>query len=322
MDVVVHQVVVQGDGGGGSFARGGDDLGARVGHVAGDRDAGTVVRPTGSSSTQPSSSRAQPRLRPGRCSGTNRGPHEHRSAGDDPAVARARRRVSRSSSTTRREHDALDDADGRAASWSRWSRVSCRCARRTRRRRSTAAPAGRAGPPRASRRARRAAGRGPRSRGSTGSAGRRGPTAPAVRGCRGARRAGRWRAAAGGRSAAGRRASRTWKPERRSGRCRHRPSTRRPPYPGTSSRPAARSSARRHAVAGQEALHVRGGRVARLTGVHDGDRAAGPGQDQRGRQAGGAAADHHHVVVVHDPRCAPRRRSTTNVAVPGKRGVE
>ncbi len=65
--------------------------------------------------------------------------------------------------------------------------------------------------------------------------------------------------------------------------------------------------ARRHAVAGQEALHVGGGRVARRSGVHHGDAAPGPGQDQCRTQAGCAATDHHHVVFVHAPTVGARR---------------
>ena len=52
----------------------------------------------------------------------------------------------------------------------------------------------------------------------------------------------------------------------------------------------------RHPVARQEALHVRGGRVARRAGVDDGDPAPRPAEHERRAQPGGAAADHHHVV--------------------------
>ena len=62
-----------------------------------------------------------------------------------------------------------------------------------------------------------------------------------------------------------------------------------------------------------------GGRVARLPGVDDGDPASGPGEDERGGQAGGAAADDHYVVFVHvhEVRAWPRRAATV-VAVSGK----
>ena len=75
----------------------------------------------------------------------------------------------------------------------------------------------------------------------------------------------------------------------------------------------------RHPVAGQEALHVGGGGVAGLAGVHHQDPAAGPGQDQGRGQAGGAATDHHHVVFAHGSEAVRRgARWTTIVAVSGK----
>ena len=52
----------------------------------------------------------------------------------------------------------------------------------------------------------------------------------------------------------------------------------------------------RHAVAGQEALHVRSRCVARHSGIDDGDPSPGPAQHQSRTQAGRSAADHHHVV--------------------------
>ena len=79
----------------------------------------------------------------------------------------------------------------------------------------------------------------------------------------------------------------------------------------------------RHAVAGQESLHVGGGCVAGLARVDHHDRAAGAGQDQGGGQAGGAAADHCYVVLVHGvERRRSSRSSTTMVAVSGNRAVQ
>ena len=54
-----------------------------------------------------------------------------------------------------------------------------------------------------------------------------------------------------------------------------------------------------HAVSGQEAVHVRGGRVAWPAGIDHDHRAPGPEQHQGRAQAGGAATDHHDVVVPH-----------------------
>ena len=51
-----------------------------------------------------------------------------------------------------------------------------------------------------------------------------------------------------------------------------------------------------HPVAGQEAVHVRGGCVAGRAGVDHGDPAAGPAQDQCGAQAGCSATDDHDVI--------------------------
>jgi hypothetical protein len=53
---------------------------------------------------------------------------------------------------------------------------------------------------------------------------------------------------------------------------------------------------RGHPVAGQEPLHVGGGRVPRRSSIDHGDPAAGPAQHQSPAQAGCSAADHHHVV--------------------------
>jgi len=49
-------------------------------------------------------------------------------------------------------------------------------------------------------------------------------------------------------------------------------------------------------VAGQEALHVGGRRVARRAGVDDRDSAAGSSEDERSRQAGGSTTDDHDVI--------------------------
>src|SRR5919205_4672755 len=46
-DVLIDEVAVDGDGGRGTFTGGGDDLGARVGDVAGDPDAADAGRPVG-----------------------------------------------------------------------------------------------------------------------------------------------------------------------------------------------------------------------------------------------------------------------------------
>ena len=53
---------------------------------------------------------------------------------------------------------------------------------------------------------------------------------------------------------------------------------------------------RRRSVARQEALHVRGGSVARRAGVDDDDPAPGPAEHERGAQTGGPASDDRHVI--------------------------
>jgi hypothetical protein len=53
---------------------------------------------------------------------------------------------------------------------------------------------------------------------------------------------------------------------------------------------------RRHAVATEEAVHVRGRCVARGAGVDDGDASARPAEHERRAEAGRTAADHHDVV--------------------------
>jgi hypothetical protein len=58
----------------------------------------------------------------------------------------------------------------------------------------------------------------------------------------------------------------------------------------------------REPVAWQEAVHVRGRRVARHAAVDDQDLAAGPGQHQCCGQSGGSATDDRDVVITHDPR--------------------
>ena len=49
-------------------------------------------------------------------------------------------------------------------------------------------------------------------------------------------------------------------------------------------------------------MHVGGRGVARLTGVHHENLAAGSGEDQGSGQAGCAAADDHYVISVHAAR--------------------
>jgi hypothetical protein len=56
-----------------------------------------------------------------------------------------------------------------------------------------------------------------------------------------------------------------------------------------------------HAVAGQEAVHVRGWRIAGPAGIDHNHRAPGPQQHQGRAQAGSAATDHQDVVFVHGP---------------------
>ena len=60
------------------------------------------------------------------------------------------------------------------------------------------------------------------------------------------------------------------------------------------------------AVARQVAVHVGGGGVARRTGVHHQNLAAGARQDQGCGQARGACADDHHVVLTHASRLESR----------------
>ena len=77
-------------------------------------------------------------------------------------------------------------------------------------------------------------------------------------------------------------------------------------------------------VAGEEALHVRGGGVAWLAGVDDDHAPAGASEHERRAQAGGAAADDRDVVGVsvgvHGPQRAPLTPGFEGfVAVSGKR---
>ena len=83
----------------------------------------------------------------------------------------------------------------------------------------------------------------------------------------------------------------------------------------------------RHPVAGQKAVHVRGGRVAGSAGVDDGDPASGTAQHQCCAEACSSAADDHDVVVrcVHGDHLRHERppdfsNPATVVAVPGTRG--
>ena len=54
---------------------------------------------------------------------------------------------------------------------------------------------------------------------------------------------------------------------------------------------------RRHPVAGQKPLHVRGGSVPRRPGIDDRNPAARPAEHERSAQTGGSAADDHHVIA-------------------------
>ena len=60
-----------------------------------------------------------------------------------------------------------------------------------------------------------------------------------------------------------------------------------------------------HPVAGEEALHVRGGSVPRRSGVDDDDAAPGAAEHERGAQAGRTAADDGDVIGLLYP-CARR----------------
>ena len=260
--------------------------------------------------TQPSSSMAQPRPTSRSVFGTNRGRHEHRGAADDPPVV---------------ELDAgqpvvLDD------------QPAARCPRR---RRSRGRPAARARRPVSvvGVREEHDVGRPlPDQLGVRDGLGCAAQHAerlvahlvavavgavqevaapPLARhpGCRAARRAARWPPAGAARQDRRRRRAgpRTREPAQPSGSAT-RPSTSSPPYDVTSSPAGGEQVGGRQAVAGEEAVHVRGGCVARRTGVHHRDPAPGPGQHQRGREAGGAAADHHHVVVCSCPQLCRLRR--------------
>ena len=243
---------------------------------------GTLVRPVASATTQPSSSMVAAEAdEQVACSARTAAARTPRPGGR-PARRRARRR---SAGRPRRRSRATGPSTtpiARATSCSRCvGGRACRCAGRARRRPTTAGPAARARPPRRCRRARRAAGRAPRSRGSRGSAAGRGPSARGRPGCRGARRAGRWRPARGGRVSDRRRrragprspgrAQRVELAATRAVDERRRRSRR----PRRGRRPAARRGGM--PSRDEEALHVRGGGVARLAGVDDRDPCAGPG---------------------------------------------
>ena len=81
--------------------------------------------------------------------------------------------------------------------------------------------------------------------------------------------------------------------------------------------PAGEELGGRHPVAREEAVHVRGRRVARRPGVDHDDTPPGAAEHKRCAQTGGTAADHRHVVAlglhVHDPTPAPP-------CTPGHRG--
>ena len=91
-DVLLDEVGVDGDGGGGALAGGGDDLGARVDGVAGGPDAGHAGAPGGVD--------GDPAVVVGRAAqggeqavvGDEPGPDEHRGRGGRPGRSRARRR--------------------------------------------------------------------------------------------------------------------------------------------------------------------------------------------------------------------------------------
>ncbi len=84
----------------------------------------------------------------------------------------------------------------------------------------------------------------------------------------------------------------------------------------------------RHPVAGQEAVHVRRGRVAGSAGVDDGDPAPGTAQHQCCAQACSSATDDHYVVVPWCPCGSPPRTSVPRLLgsgnglllIPGTRG--
>ena len=139
--VLVDEVVVDGDGGGGAFAGGGDDLGAGVDGVAGGPDAGDAGASGVVDRTQPFSPVAQPRC------------VEQVVVRDERPAGRTRR--CRSTTSPVVELDAgqlvvVDDQPGNrssttpmalAMSCSRWSALR-RCRWRSRRRRWTTGGSG------------------------------------------------------------------------------------------------------------------------------------------------------------------------------------
>ena len=91
----------------------------------------------------------------------------------------------------------------------------------------------------------------------------------------------------------------------------------------TSARPACEQLGRRHPVAGEEPLHVRGGSVPRRSGVDDDDPAPRAAEHERGAQAGGAASDDRDVIGlgVHGSSVhAGARGSHASLPFPGTAG--
>ena len=79
---------------------------------------------------------------------------------------------------------------------------------------------------------------------------------------------------------------------------------------------------RGHPVARQEALHVRGGSVARRAGVDHDDPAPRPAEHERGAQTGRPASDDRNVIGLRfscAPACTPAAWIARFVAVSGNR---
>ena len=92
-------------------------------------------------------------------------------------------------------------------------------------------------------------------------------------------------------------------------RCAHSP-----PYRYHLGTAGGKERRRIDAIAGEEAVHVRGGRVARCAAVDHDDRPAGSGQDESRAEAGGAAADDQDVIIrLMAPTVAPRHRSAATI---------
>ena len=277
--VLLDEIGVDGDGGGGSFAGGRDDLGAGIRDVACDphtcdarrprcrrqaicpRRAHTRARRAGRSSARIAAGRTAPRRR---LSCPRR---ERRRRGGRPRPGSAARLPRRCGSLGPTAGDARQPPMSRLA-------------RYTRDRQTTGGRSGHTAPPRASRRARRAFGLASRSRGSRGNGARRAPTALEGPGCRGAHRANRSRREAGepDRAAVAQDDAEAEAPS------------------GTISLDATSDDLHAvaldllasdgqqlgggHAVARQEPLHVRGGSVARLTGIDHRDTASRPAEHE------------------------------------------